>query len=411
MPGRAVAISLSDALRLLDNAVLTPAGTEIVGLLDAKDRVSAIDITAMEELPGFCRSTMDGYAVLAADTFGASDTMPVYLTLTGEVLMGNKPDLKIIAGKTAKIPTGGMLPEGSDAVVLLEHSQVVNKMFIEVNRVVVQGENVIQRGEDVKTGQVVIRKGSRLRPQDIGALAGVGITEVEVFRKPVVAIIATGNELVAPDKPYRLGQVRDVNTYNLYGMVKKAGGTPLLKGIIKDDYAAIMAIVQESRKQAQMVIITGGSSVGTMDMTARILDAIGNPGVLFHGVAIKPGKSIIAGVVDGTPMFGLPGHPAAVTVGFDVFAKPVLRKLAAEQLDYECTPVLKVKLTKSIPSVTGRVDYIWVRVFEQDSEIYAEPVLSKAGLITTLVKSMGVIVIPADSRGLSLGDNVSVTLF
>jgi molybdopterin molybdotransferase len=304
-----------------------------------------------------------------------------------------------------------MLPQGADAVLMLEHAQIVSDEMIEVMKSIAPNENVIMKDEDIKKGEAVLKMGHRLRAQDIGALAGIGITEIEVYKKPVIAIISTGDEIVPPEMPVNPGQVRDINSFTLSGLILEHGGIPVKKGILKDDYEIIKDIIQSSLKDSDMVLISGGTSAGTKDMTSMIIDDIGKPGVLFHGVSLKPGKPLIGGVIDGRPVLGLPGHPAAVVVCFDLFIKPIMDKLSGLDSKMIFVKTVRAKMAKNIASAAGREDHIRVYVEERGGEMFAVPILGKSGLITTLVKADGVIVISHAKLGLDAGEEVVVNLF
>ncbi|MEC4686248.1 MAG: gephyrin-like molybdotransferase Glp [Nitrospirota bacterium] len=412
--GREEAVTVEKALSLLLEQALQIPSTENTGIENAYGRVLSADVISPENLPGFNRSTMDGYAVNSTDTFGASDSMPAYLTVTGEVHMGTKPDLSLTRGEVAVIPTGGMLPDGADAVVMYEHTNRVGEDMLEVMKAVAPNENVILADEDVKEGEVILGSGQRLRPQDIGALAGLGILNIDVFRKPVVAIISTGDEVVPPGKPLAAGEVRDINSYNLAGLIIRSGGTPLKKGIISDDFDLLRATVRESMQEAQMVLISGGSSVGTRDYTSRVIDELGHPGILFHGVSIKPGKPLIGGMVNGTPLFGLPGHPAAVSVCFETFIEPLLKKISGENMREKRLPsgrTVRAFFGRNISSSTGREDHIRVALELRDDGLWARPILGKSGLIRTLVEADGTVIIPLNKNGIYEGETVEVNLF
>jgi molybdopterin molybdotransferase len=413
--GRDEVVTVEEALRLLDNQSLKLPASETIDIENGYGRVLSSDIISPEDLPGFSRSTMDGYAVRSEDSFGASETLPVYLQIKGEVYMGRKPDFTIERGEAAIIPTGGMLPEGTDAVVMYEYTNRIDEGMVEIMKTVSPSENVILAGEDIGAGELVMGAGHRLRPQDIGALSGLGILEVEVFRRPVVAIISTGDEVVPPSRsrPLKTGEIRDINSYNLSGLILKCNAIPRKKGVIRDDFITLKTAVGEALKESDMVLITGGSSVGTRDYTSRVINELGEPGVIFHGVTIKPGKPLIGGIVNGVPVFGLPGHPAAVTVSFENFVEPLLRKISGERrkaiLPYRRT--VKALFGRNLSSHAGREDHIRVALEERDSKIWATPILGKSGLIRTLVNSDGVVVIPMNKNGLYEGETVEVRLF
>jgi len=414
MLGREELISVEKALELLmkSSPFKTPAEInlpieEAYGMILSRDAISS------ENLPGFSRSTVDGFAVNSSDTFGATETLPSYLTVKAEILMGQEPDYIIEKGEVAKVATGGMLPGGTDAVVMLEHTQQIDEKIVEILKPVAPGENVIQAGEDAQQGEHILKTGHRLRPQDIGALAGLGITVISVYEKPKVSIVSTGDEIVPAHQQLMPGQVRDINSYTLSGLISLAGGVPIRKGIFSDTYDVLRDIVVQSLRDSDMVLITGGSSVGTKDITAKVINDMGKPGVLFHGVSLKPGKPTIGGIIDSFPIFGLPGHPAAVTVSFEIFVKPVLEELSGlcrNKLDGDKNTVV-AKIAKNISSSPGRQEHIAVALEERNGELWAVPILGKSGLITTLTKADGTFVIPLRKLGVLEGENVKVRLF
>ncbi len=411
--GRDEAVKVNEARELFLKQNLREPEAESVSIDDSYGRVLSREITSPEDLPGFNRSTMDGFAVHSADTFGASDTMPVYLEVKGQVLMGEKPRISVQRGEAVQIPTGGMLPAGSDSVVMFEYTNMVDGSIVEVMKTLSPNENIIRADEDVKKGEMVFQGGRRLRPQDVGALAGLGILEVDVFKKPVVSIIGTGDEVVPPDKPLSIGKVRDINSYNLAGLIAGCNAVPLKKGIIKDDLQKLRNAVKESISQSDMVLITGGSSVGTKDYTAQVIDELGEPGVLFHGVAMKPGKPLIGGIVNGVPLFGLPGHPAAITVSFETFIDPLLMRMSGERpfLHIPSRRKLKALFSRNLASSTGREEHIRVSVEKRNGALWAVPVLGKSGLVRTLVQADGIVIIPMTKSGIYEGEEVEVRLF
>lgn len=414
MLGREELITVEEALRVLFHHAPFKRPAEKYTPIDTSyGMVISKDILSPEDLPGFSRSTVDGFAVRSSDTFGATDGLPAYLTVVGEILMGEKPGVVLMNGESAKIATGGMLPEGADAVVMLEHTQQADGKTIEVVRPVSPNENVIQAGEDAKKNERVLKDGHRLRPQDVGALAGLGITDIWTYEKPKVSIISTGDEIVAPGEPVQPGEVRDINSYTLAGLISDAGGTALKKGIFTDQYAIIRDVVEQSLQDSEMVLITGGSSVGTKDMTAKVINDLGSPGVLFHGVSLKPGKPMIGGVIGTAPVFGLPGHPAAVHVCFEIFIRPVLaiQSGAAESWINRKKRTIYVRIARNISSSPGREEHIGVSLEERNGELWAVPLLGKSGLITTLTRADGTAVIPMRKFGVQEGDIVEVKIF
>lgn len=401
-----------DALQLLTGALKKAfPPIERLKIEECYGGILASDIISPEDLPAFSRSTVDGYAVNSSDTFGASEISPAYIAVKYEVKMGIAPDFTVKSLESSVIPTGGMLPEGTDAVVMLEHAQTVSDNMIEVTRPAAPGENVIQKGEDIKRNEIIFRKGEKLRAQDIGALAGVGLKEAVVYKKPLVSVISTGDEIVPHDIPVSFGQIRDINTFTLTGLINGAGGIALRKGIFKDDYEAIKDVMLQSLSDSDIVLLSGGTSAGTKDMVAMIINDIGKPGVLFHGLSLKPGKPMIGGVINNTPVLGLPGHPVAVAVCFDLFVRQLIETLAGLSQNRYPYKTIRAKITKNIASTAGREDHIRVVIEEKDGIMLAHPVLGKSGLISVLAKADGSVVIPYNKMGLDAGDDVTVRLF
>lgn len=383
---------------------------EVVPLLKGLNRVLSQDIAALEAVPGFDRSTMDGFAVRARDTFGATESLPSYVNVTGEVVMGQEAVGTVDSGQAWSIPTGGMLPLGADAVVMVEYTEELDELTIGVTKPVAPGDNVVRRGEDVNSGVVVLQAGHRVRPQDLGLLAAVGVTEVSVALPVRVGIISTGNELVDPDKDAGPGQVRDINSYALYGQVVEAGGIPKLYGIIEDDFEFLRNTMEKALLENDMVLVSGGSSVGARDITAKVIETLGSPGVLFHGIAIKPGKPSIGAVVRGKTVFGLPGHPVSAMVVFDLLARPIIEAAGLNQI--RRTFPLRAAITRNMHSATGRDDFLRVVLRRlEDGSIVAEPVLGKSGLISTMVKADGVAHLPLNKEGVEAGELVDIWLF
>jgi molybdopterin molybdotransferase len=384
--------------------------TENIATEDALGRVLAGRLTAQSALPTFARSTMDGYALRAGDSFGATETLPAYFSVIGEVPMGRSFPLSVGPAQAAVIYTGGMLPSGADAVVMVERTQKLDAANIEVLRSVAPGENLVQVGEDVNEGELLFEAGSTLRPQDLGGLMALGITRVTVAARPRVAIISTGDEVIAPGENPVPGQIRDVNTYTVAGLVARAGGIPVPCGIVGDNYDALLLATRTALENADMLVISAGSSVSTRDLTADVLNALGLPGVLVHGVAVKPGKPTILGVCNGKPVIGLPGNPVSAMVVAGLFMVPMLGRLQNNPYPPR-RQRLTAQLTHNLPSVPGREDYIQVKLVERDGRSWAEPVFGKSNLIYTLVKSYGMICIPLNSSGLHQGEPVDVELF
>jgi molybdopterin molybdotransferase len=366
-------------------------------------------------MPAFDRSMMDGYAVRAADTFGSSQSLPAFLSLAGEVPMGSPPDFTLRPGQAALIHTGGMLPGGADAVVMLEVTQATRASEIEVLKPAAPGENVLRTGEELQAGQTVLPAGHWLRPQDVGALAALGLQSVAVAPQPRVAILATGDEIVPPEARPRTGQVRDVNSVTLAGQLRPAGGIPLLRGIVPDRYPELLEAARSALAEADALVISAGSSVSVRDMTARAAGALGSPGVLVHGVAVKPGKPTLLAVAGGKPIFGLPGNPVSAMVIAGLFVVPTIYRLQG-CAQPPVRPLVRARLTHNLPSQSGRLDYVPARLRYNSGPLSAEepsaqPIFGKSNQVLTLVQADGLIVVPLDATGVAAGEWVDVRLF
>lgn len=384
-------------------------GSEICDPRQALGRLLAVTPSSPIDLPEFTRSTMDGYAVHAADTFGASPSLPAYLTCIGAVKMGATAALDVGRGQTVEISTGAMLPPGADAVVMVERTQAVDQNQIEVLSPVAPGENVLQVGEDVSKGSELFPVGHRLRPQDIGSLLAVGLLSVQVVVPPRVGILSCGDELIPPDQIPAPGQIRDVNAYTLAGLVQELGGTPTIFGIARDTLEDFGALAQAAFRDSDMLIITAGSSVSVRDLTREVIASLGQPGILQHGLAVKPGKPTIVAVCDGKPVIGLPGNPASAFLVARQIVAPIIRRALGGKPPLSA--VLQARLASNIPSSTGREDTIPVRLIREEEGLIAEPVFGKSNLINTLAQADGLVVIPLNSNGLRAGTLVDVTLF
>ena len=406
-----------DALQVLLGR-LGPAqhmGVETIATLDALRRVTAETVYAQDQLPPFPRSAMDGYSLRAADTFGASDGLPAYFNVVGEVPMGAPPAVSVDVGEAATAHTGGMLAEGADAVVMVEYTHRVDDTTIEVSRPVAPGENVVHPGEDLEPGDMILPAGHLLRPQDLGGLMAMGFTEVQVCRRPRVGILAMGDELVSPDHPPGEGQIRDVNAYTIAALVQDAGGTAVPLGIAKDDYPAILAEARRGLELSDVLVFSAGSSVSIRDFTADVISALGESGVLLHGLALRPGKPTIVGLAAHSgpspkPVFGLPGNPVSAMIVFDLLVRPTIHHL----LGCPGPPphsTATAELSQDVPSVPGREDHVPVRLDGSGELRTAIPVFGKSNLIFTLIRADGLVRVPLDRSGLYAGEEVEVKLF
>lgn len=389
-----------------------PGDTEHIHIGDALNRVLGRDVFSDEDLPGFPRSAMDGYTLCAKDTYGASDMLPAFLEVTGEILMGESPVNIVTPGTAIRISTGSMIPEGADAVVMVEYCQNVDENTIEVTRSVAPLENIINRGDDFKKGSMVFPKGAALRPQDIGILAGLGIDKVIVYQKPTVAIISTGDEIIPINKSPKPGQVRDINSYTLSAFCDKAGAVPVRLGLCKDNFEQMREMVACGLDSCASVWISGGSSVGTRDMTLKVLESFPDMHLLAHGIAISPGKPTIIAQIGTKAVFGLPGHVASALVVAEIFLNPFLAKLSGKTKAFENHHLYaNAELARNVESVSGRDDYIRVKLIAREGRLFAAPVFGKSGLISTLVEADGLVKIDRHSEGLYQGQNVRVLLF
>jgi molybdopterin molybdotransferase len=390
-----------------------PVGVEEVDLSAALGRVLAGALPAAEDVPAFLRATMDGYGVRAADTFGASVGAPQYLEIKGEVPMGAVPERPVDPGETLRVPTGAMLPPNADAVVMLEYTAEHPDGTLEVRRPVAPGENLLQPGEDVRRGEVLFPGGSRLRPQDLGLLAALGVTRLPVFRRPRVTILSSGDEIVPLTAIPAPGQVRDSNAYLAAAQAAEWGGIPTIKGIIPDDFEALKSTLAAALKEADLILISGGSSVGSRDLTLEAIKALPGAEVLVHGVAIRPGKPTILAQVgpQALPLLGLPGHPASAAVVMEVLGKPLLARLAGLAGPAPWGGEAAALLSRNLAGASGREDYVRVRLRREGETLWADPVLGPSGLLSPLVKSDGLVMIPLGVEGLLRGEPVTVRLF
>jgi molybdopterin molybdotransferase len=388
-----------------------PSGEETIHLEDSLGRVLRQDIIAQEDLPHFFRSVVDGYAVRSKDTFGAGESLPALLEITGEVLMGEDSAAAIGAGQAVKISTGGMLPENADSVVMVEHCHLLDKKTLEVSRALSPLENIIQPGDDFKLGELVLKKGHALRPQDVGLMAGLGRTEVPVYTRPRVAVISTGDEIIPITEQPRSGQVRDINRYTLGAFCRRVGAEPMHMGHSSDNFEALRALVEKSLSRAETVWISGGSSVGTKDLTLKVLETLPDFELLVHGISISPGKPTIIGRSGSKAVIGLPGHVASALIVAEVFLTPLISRISG-QIDPSggFQPIIRSELSRNIESASGREDYIRVKLVRAGDTLVAEPIFGKSGLISTLVEADGLVRIDMNTEGLYKGQAVEVML-
>ena len=394
-------IPISEALGLvLENFGTRTKRIDSVSLQQALGRYLAADIIAQEDVPAFDRSTVDGFAVRSADVRGCSDSIPAILQKTGESIMGQACEIPLEAGNCVYVPTGGAIPPEADAMVMLEFTEDLGGDQYAFYKPVAPGANLILRGEDLQQGEAILKSGKKLGVADIGTLAALGTTEVLVFARPVVGIISTGDELVAPGEKLKPGQIRDVNSDMLKAAVEQLNGISLSKGIVEDNYDALKDACKILISKVDVLLVSGGTSVGEKDNMPRIVAELGE--MLVHGLAVKPGKPTIIGEIEGKPVFGLPGNPVAAFFIFDYLVKPLLLAWQGGKVEVE---QVEAKITRAVSSNHGREEFILVRLDGND----AEPVPSKSGLISTVSRANAYFIIPRDQEGLPKGAPVQVT--
>jgi molybdopterin molybdotransferase len=382
--------------------------TEVIPLAESVGRILAEDILSDIDLPDFSRSIMDGFAVKASSTFGASEGNPAYLTVKGTVAMGESSNLSVGPGEAVRISTGGMLPEGADSIVMVEHTEAIDESTIEVYRSVAPGQNMVAVGEDIKKGATALTGGRRIRPQETGMLAALGNETVTVFKKPVTGIISTGDEVVSVGEVPGPGQIRDINTYTLSSLIQQTGATAITYGIVRDNYKALLATCSQALAECDMILVSGGSSVGARDFTIDVIAAMEDSEILCHGISISPGKPTILARVRNKAFWGLPGHVVSAMVVFARVVKPFVEHVGGYAAAAEKQGRLAARLSRNVASAQGRVDYVRVRLYHKEGALWVEPILGKSGLINTMVKADGLIEIGMNTEGLDQGTEVEV---
>lgn len=382
-------------------------GVEVVHIEKALNRTAAEDVFSQYNIPDFNRSTVDGYSIVASDTFGVTESIPVFLDLIGQVEMGKSTDLLIHKGKCAYVPTGGMIPQGADAMIMIEHVEEVDSNTIAANTPTAPGENMIKVGDDIAVGQQLLRRGRSIRPQDIGVLAAAGISHVKVFEKPKVAVLSTGDEIADPFGTIEFGQIRDINTYVLSAMLEELGAEITIKAVIKDEFELLEEAVSKALDSNHIVIISGGSSVGTKDVTAKVISAMGAPGVFVHGMAIKPGKPTIVGKARGKALFGLPGHPVSAIIVFKLLVEQLIAGMMSRAVQSIKVPAV---CCSSLHSSPGKETFQMVELRQELDGYYATPLHGKSGAISLVSKAHGFVRIPLNKEGINKGETVMVEL-
>ena len=383
-------------------------GLEQISLPEAAGRILAEDVVADDNLPDFPRAIVDGYAVQGASTFGSSEGNPAYLTVSGSIAMGESPEITIGPGEAAQIATGGMLPGGADSVVMVEHTEAIDDTTIEVYRSVAPGQNMIAIGEDIKKQTRVLVKGQMIRPQEAGLLAALGKQQVAVYQKLAIGIISTGDEIVAISETPSRGQIRDINSYTLSGLIHEAGAVAVSYGIVRDDFEILFEKCKLALEQCDMILISGGSSVGARDYTVDVLSALQGAKIMVHGISISPGKPTILAKVQNKAFWGMPGHAVSAMIVFSRVVKPFIEHLSGQAAAKKKELRRQAKLSRNIASRQGRIDFIRVQLRLEEGRLWADPVLGKSGLISTMVNADGLVEIDINTEGLDKGALVEV---
>lgn len=400
--------ALRKYLKEVNIKVLQP---EEIQITDALGRTLAEDVKAEMDVPNFDRSAMDGYAVKSDDTFGASTTNPIVIDVIGTSKIGHVPSIGVGRLQAARIATGAPLPKGADSVVMLEYTEMIGEDKIEIYRPTTPGYNVSQRGEDVKRDERVLRKGTILQPQDIGILAAIGMVRVKVVRKPRVAILSTGNELIEPGEKVDIGKTVDANRFVLISSVKDLGGEPLNLGIAKDEVKEIRSKISKVLATTDLVLVIGGTSVGEGDLVPEVVNSLGKPGIIVHGISMRPGKPTALAAVAGKPVILLPGHPVAAMISFSTFVKKIIERMLGTTIVKTRGQVISARMTRRVPSSPGIRDFVRVILEKTDMGYVAKPVRTKgAGIISSMVRANGLVVITEEREGVEEGEEVEVTL-
>jgi molybdopterin molybdotransferase len=399
----------SEVLELLEDEFSSKVlEVEKIDILDALGRIISEDIVSSENVPEFRRSTVDGYSVKSKDTVGCSDSLPAFLSIAGETRMGEDTNLVLQSYEAIYVPTGGIIPEGADSVVMIEYTEKIDDE-VTINRPVSVLENVVGIGDDVNKGEVVITKNTKIMTQHIGALAALGVSTINAYKKPKIGIISTGDELVPISSDIKIGQIRDVNTFSLSGMLSEAGCEIVHVERIKDDFDLIKNSLKKAVSECDIVLISGGSSVGNHDMTPEIINSLGDPGVLVHGIAIKPGKPTMVARINDTAVFGLPGHPASCIIANKVIVEDFINNTLLKSNNKNKKVIATSGFQVHVSS--GRDVFYMVSLEDTDDGYIAHPIHGKSGMISLLSKADGYIEIPMEKEGIRKGTAVSVNLF
>ena len=402
-------VSVNDARELIQNEFGNyQMGSEEVSLLQAQGRQLSEDVVSDINVPEFDRSTVDGYAIQVEDSHGATESIPSILEVLGEVLMGETPNHEVRSGQAVYVPTGGMMPVGATGMIMIENTEKMDQETVLLFKPISKGENMVFKGEDIKIGQVALQAGRRIGPNEIGVLASLGIKNVKVIKRPKVYILSTGDEVIDLDEELQMGKIRDINSYALSAMIREIGVEVAGREIVKDNYDLLMNGVRNALKEADIVLLSGGSSVGTRDYTHKVITDLKGKGVLAHGLSIKPGKPTIIGDGQGKLIVGLPGHPVSSIVVFKAIVQPYIQSLMKAPVSPRMVEAIT---THNFPSSPGKETYHMVTLREEDGKILATPSFGKSGMITLLSSSNGYIVIAEHEEGIDKGETREVYLF
>lgn len=380
--------------------------TEIIHISEAQYRYSSMDIMSSVNIPDFNKSTVDGYALMSSDTRGASESMPVFLDVSGEVLMGTEAHIEVVENTCVYIPTGGMIPKGADAVVMIEYTEKLNEDTVAVNVAMHPGENIIYIGEDINVDDIIVKKGRKITAFDMGALSAIGVSEISVFKKPKAVIISSGDEIRKPEVEIKLGEVRDINSFVVGALIEKYGGEVIYKSIVNDDEGSLFNEVEKWIDKTDIVIVSGGSSAGIKDVTAEVLDSFGEPGLFVHGAAVKPGKPTIMSCARNTALLGLPGHPGSSSIIFTIFGKELFKILLKKEETRAF--YIEAELTYNLTGAPGKETYVMGTLELNDGKYLFNPLIKKSAAISQLSKSEGYVVIKSGTEGIQKGNIVKV---
>ncbi|WP_461204683.1 molybdopterin molybdotransferase MoeA [Clostridium sp. DL1XJH146] len=401
-------VKVEEAKQILNENFVCNLGKETINISKAHGRITSKNVYSSNPVPHFARSTVDGFAVNVKDVYGASESIPSMMDLIGEVHMGKEATSELsLPGECMYVPTGGMLPVGADAVVMIEYTEVLDEKTILIKSPVAPLENVVQVGDDVDEGEILINKGKEIRAYEMGLLSGTGVTDVEVYKKPIIGVISTGDEIISYDKEPKMGEIRDINSLLLTSLAKENLCDVVNYGAVQDDYDLLKNNIEEALTKCDIVLVSGGSSVGKKDQTIRVINSLEDSEILIHGIAIKPGKPTIVGKVKEKIIFGLPGHPMAAAVVFNIFVKHYIDRA----LEYKKKNLyLQGEFTMNYHKAKGREEFLLVNLTSEGNKIHVEPILTKSGIISKMAKADGYVSIEMNKEGLEEGEKVKVYL-